>query len=178
MSLSKDGRRTSKTVHRLVCRAFHGEPGTLHNEAAHLDGDRTKNRASNLKWCSKVEKHSYKRFHGTHQAGERHPRAKLTEATAHLALQKLASGQTCQAVANSLGVSRSTIEDTRKRKKWRHILGPCGGISHPPAPKEQGNGQFGAKNHGFKLSEEEAAEIRRRTAAGESCTSFGSDLTM
>jgi hypothetical protein len=47
VSLSKEGRRTAKTVHRLVCRAFHGEPDMLHNEAAHLDGDRTNNHASN-----------------------------------------------------------------------------------------------------------------------------------
>ncbi len=176
VSLSKDGRRTAKTVHRLVCRAFHGEPGILHNEAAHLDGVRTNNHASNLKWCSKVENHSHKRFHGTHQAGERHPRAKLSEATAHVALQRLAAGQTCQEVANALSVSRSTIEDIRKRKKWRHIRGPAEAYLTPLHPRSTGNGQCGAKNHNSKLTEEQAAEIRRRSAVGESCTSLGQEF--
>lgn len=176
VSLSKDRKRTPKTVHRLVCRAFHGEPDILHKEAAHLDGNRTNNHASNLKWCSKVENHSHKRFHGTHQAGERHPRAKLTEATAHIALQRLASGQTCQEVADALSVSRSTIEDIRKRKKWRHIRGPAEAYVTPLHPRSTGNGQYGAKNHNSKLTEAQAAEIRRRTTAGESCTFLGKEF--
>ncbi len=176
VSLSKDGKRTAKTVHRLVCRAFHGEPNALQNEAAHLDGDRTNGRADNLKWCSKIENHSHKRFHGTHQSGERHPRAKLTEATARLALQKLACGETCRAIAEALGVSSSTIEDLRKRKKWRHIRGPAAAYVTPLHPRSTGNGQYGAKNHSAKLSEEQAAEIRRRTAAGETCTALGREF--
>ena len=173
VGLSKNGKRTTKTVHRLVCRAFHGEPNALQNEAAHLDGDRTNCRASNLKWCSKIENHSHKRFHGTHQAGERHPRAKLTEVTARLALEKLASGETCRAIAETLGVSASTIEDLRKGKKWRHVRGPDAAYANPLRPRSTGNGQGGAKNHNARLSEEQAAEIRRRTAAGESCTALG-----
>ncbi len=175
VSLSRDGRRTAKTVHRLVCRAFHGEPNALQNEAAHLDGNKTNNRASNLKWSSKVENHYHKRFHGTHQAGERHPRAKLTEATARLALSRLAEGDTCQAIADSLGVSRSTIEDIRKRKKWRHIKGPPDAYATPARPRSTGNGQYGSSNHAAKLTEEQAAEIRARTAAGEGCTTLGKE---
>lgn len=173
VALSREGKRTTKTVHRLVCRAFHGEPNGLQNEAAHLDGDRTNCNASNLQWCSKIENQSHKRFHGTHQAGERHPSAKLTEATARLALEKLALSETCRAIAEGLSVSASTIEDLRKGKKWRHIRGPAAAYANPLRPRSTGNGQVGAKNHNAKLSEEQAAEIRRRAAAGETCTALG-----
>lgn len=169
VSLSKDGKRTAKTVHRLVCRAFHGEPGPLLNEAAHLDGDRTNNRASNLKWCTKVENHSHKRFHGTLLSGERHPRAKLTEVKAREALNLLATGQTCQKIAGALGVSRSAIEDLRQQKRWRHIIGPLEAYRTPTHKRSTGNGQRGEENHAAKLTEDQAAEIRRRAAVGESC---------
>lgn len=176
VSLSKNGKRTARTVHRLVCRAFHGEPNPLQNEAAHLDGNRTNNRASNLKWSSKVENHFHKRFHGTHQAGERHPRAKLTEVTARAAISRLASGDTCQAIAEDLGVSRSTIEDIRKRKKWRHIHGPAEAYITGAHRRSTGNGQRGAENHRAKLTEADAAEIRARAAAGEPCPALAREF--
>lgn len=71
VQMNRKGRRRPYTVHRLVCRAFHGSGDPLHNEAGHLDGNRRNARADNLKWVSKVENHSHKRLHGTHQAGDK-----------------------------------------------------------------------------------------------------------
>lgn len=171
ISLASEGKRRTMTLHRLVCRAFHGEPTILHREAAHLDGSRTNARASNLKWVSKRENHFHKRLHGTHGAGEAHPRAKLTEVTVRLALEKLAEGWTCREVGLLFGVSTSAVEDLRKRKNWRHVQGPADAY----APRTTGSGQGGEKNHGAKLTQPLADEIRARGLAGETCRALAKE---
>lgn len=117
VQLSRAGSRKPHTTHRLVCRAFHGEqPNPLHNEVAHLDGDRTNARADNLSWVSKVENHAHKRVHGTHQSGEKHPRAKLKQ-------QDVAEIRTSTFTARDLavryGVSVHTISDIRRKRRWK-----------------------------------------------------------
>lgn len=172
VSLSKAGQRTTKTLHRLVCRAFHGEPGPLHREAAHLDGKKANCRASNLKWCSKVENHFHKRFHGTHGAGERHPKALLSEAAVRVILVRLANGETAKQIAPDFGVSAHTVDSIRLRKNWGHVKGP----SMAYAPRSSGHGQRGEGNHGAKLTETQATEIRARGRAGETCRALGQEF--
>lgn len=116
VALSRDGRRTSRTVHRLVCRAFHGEPFSIWNEAAHLDGDRANARADNLKWVNKVENHFHQRAHGTHMAGEKHPRAKLTQEEVN-AIRGSAGPR--GEIAARYGISKSTVTDIRTGRRWR-----------------------------------------------------------
>lgn len=41
VNLHHSGKRKACNVHRLVCRAFHGESRPPHREAAHLDGAQT-----------------------------------------------------------------------------------------------------------------------------------------
>lgn len=45
-----DGKRLWKPVHRLVCLAFHGEAPAENSMACHKDGNKDRNRASNLYW--------------------------------------------------------------------------------------------------------------------------------
>lgn len=116
VALSKDGRRTTKTVHRLVCRAFHGEPYLIWNEAAHLDGDRANPSADNLRWVNKVENHDHMRRHGTHPAGHRNGRSKLSPV--QVAAIRSATNR-YPALAERYGVSVSTIERIRAGKTYR-----------------------------------------------------------
>jgi hypothetical protein len=54
--LKADGRSVTRTVHRLVAEAFHGDKrNALHREVDHIDRDRTNARADNLRWVSKGE---------------------------------------------------------------------------------------------------------------------------
>jgi hypothetical protein len=118
VALSKDRFRTTKTVHRLVCRAFHGEPRAPHREAAHLDGVRTNCRADNLQWVGKVQNHFHMRAHGTHPAGERHGAAKLT--AAQVREIRSAHGWRINAeLGRKYGVNPSTIGSIRCGKTWR-----------------------------------------------------------
>jgi hypothetical protein len=119
VSLYKDGQRKGIAVHRLVALAFLPEgQNALHNEVAHLDGDRTNCRADNLKWVSKLENHSHRFIHGTNPAGSRHPQAKLTED----AVRDIRSRRnTSRELAAKYGVARRTVYDLWSGKGWRHV---------------------------------------------------------
>jgi hypothetical protein len=119
VALWRDQERTQMNLHRLVAETFHAaRRNPLHKEVAHLDGHRLNCKAENLKWVSKVENQSHKRLHGTHLAGERHPRAKLTiEAVREIR----ASPGARAALARRFGVSPYAIDDVRSGKSWRSV---------------------------------------------------------
>lgn len=120
VSLYKAGQRKGVAVHRLVAEHFVAGRNPLHKEVAHLDGQRANARADNLKWVSKVENHSHKRLHGTHQAGEAHPRARLTKAQA-LEIRRRATHCNATALGREFGVDERHIRDIRDGKRWRSV---------------------------------------------------------
>lgn len=63
--LSRHGRGGSVLVHRLVARAFHGQPAPG-MEVRHLDGDTANNQAANLRWGTSSENKLDAVRHGTH----------------------------------------------------------------------------------------------------------------
>lgn len=60
------GSKVKIGVHRLVALAFHGSPSHGRNEAAHLNGQSSDNRAENIVWASRSENEQHKRAHGTY----------------------------------------------------------------------------------------------------------------
>lgn len=58
--------RTKVKIHRLVCRAFHGEPPEGKPFALHRNGDSLDNRADNLYWGDFVDNVADALRHGTH----------------------------------------------------------------------------------------------------------------
>ena len=77
--LSKKNRQEFPRVHVLVAIAFHGQrPTGL--AAAHLDGDKKNNHASNLRWVTHAENESHKKLHGTMPTRDWHGRfVKITK---------------------------------------------------------------------------------------------------
>jgi hypothetical protein len=55
ITLSKGGKIKGYSIHRLVARAFLGEPPEGKPEVNHIDGNRADSRLQNLEWCD----HSY-----------------------------------------------------------------------------------------------------------------------
>jgi hypothetical protein len=51
VTLCKNGKSTSRTVHRLVAEAFLPNPGNL-PIVNHKDGNKQNNRLENLEWCT------------------------------------------------------------------------------------------------------------------------------
>lgn len=113
----EDGTCRLMSVARLVLIAFVGMPDKGY-EAAHLNGIRTDDRLLNLKWCSRLENHSHKRLHGTHQSGVKHPMAKLTD---RQVIEIRESTQSLTDLSKLYGVSIPTIHRIKSRKNWSHI---------------------------------------------------------
>jgi len=110
VSMCHQNIKVTKSVHRLICEAFHGPPPTAKHQVRHLDGDPKNNRPENLRWGSQVENWLDRKAHGRGCEGEKHPMAKLTNAeAAHLqwAIKKGLCSQ--HHAARMLGMSRGGI---------------------------------------------------------------------
>lgn len=110
-------------VHRLVCKAFHGQPPSPNHEVAHFNGVRTDNAAKNLRWATRKENAFDKRRHGTHRFafGEHAGRAVLTTEQVREIRRLLGDGQRQSALAERFGVARTTISAIGNSYNWRHI---------------------------------------------------------
>lgn len=111
VGLSDGPRKQRQSVHRMVLRAFVGEPKPG-EEGAHLDGRRTHNTLENLTWASRKVNHSHKALHGTQQRGERCGKSKLrahevAEIRARYMWRSKVQGSA--ALAREYGVTATTI---------------------------------------------------------------------
>ena len=113
-------------VHRLVLRAFVGEPEPG-QEGAHWNGNSADNRLANLRWASRDENERDKVAHGSAPRRERHPRARLTEAAiAEIRAAPKMYGYR-KALAARFGVSVHAIADVLGERSWRN------GTPKPPS---------------------------------------------
>jgi hypothetical protein len=118
-------------AHRLVYLMFVGplEEGKV---VCHIDGNAKNNYFSNLLQATQKENISHKREHGTWQAGENHPNAKLSNMQA-IAIKKLLNesfrgkdgrlghGQ-AKVIAKNIGVETSLVLSlSRKRSGYHNV---------------------------------------------------------
>jgi hypothetical protein len=111
-----------KPVHRLVCEAFNGPPPTKQHEAAHSCGKGHKGCVNprHLSWKTCSENHADKLRHGTHNRGERSPRAKLTPSQV-LEIRALQSTMSKCKLARLFGVSAAAVDDICRNRSWRDL---------------------------------------------------------
>ena len=119
--LYQGGQRRRFGVHQLVALAFLGPKPSPQHEVAHLDGQRLNNHVSNLAWLLHSENERHKDLHGTRLRGSQIGNAKLTEAQVVLIRQALAVGIRQCALAQTYGVSDSTVSLIARAKTWRHV---------------------------------------------------------
>ena len=111
ISMSHENVKVTRSVHRLICIAFHGEPPTPTAEVRHLDGDSGNNRPNNLHWGTATENWQDKRLHGRATVGEKHPAAKFTDAEREHIRWAISNGLCSQRhAARALGVAQSSIQ--------------------------------------------------------------------
>lgn len=127
VNVSIDGKAYSRTVHSMVCEAFHGRRPTPEHEAAHGNGVRDDNRSDNLRWATYDENREDMKLHGTWPVGEKHPRAGLTAEQVAAIREHCASvgaGRlriprgTRQKLAKQYGVSLHVIKDILGGRSW------------------------------------------------------------
>lgn len=135
-----NGRR-NQFSHRVVCEGRHGPPPTPKHHAAHSCGKGHLGCVNphHLEWKLPVENNADKTAHGTINRGVRNGVSKLTEAEA-LQIKALGGVETQQALADRFGVSRSTVSDIQRGRRWawlpqkenimeRQIIGAQGEIT-------------------------------------------------
>lgn len=130
VQLYRDGVRSpTRTVHRLVCEAFHGPAPSTAHQVAHADGNPMNNQAANLRWCTGKENAEDRRLHGRHPVGSASARAKLDETDIPLIRRLAGQGWRQRDIAKRFGVHQVTVWRVIHRKTFRHVAGPLVGVA-------------------------------------------------
>lgn len=118
--------RKYRTVryHRILCRAFHGEPASQKLVARHLDDNKLNNVITNLAWGTNKENHSDAVRNGLNvesvvRSGEDHFGAKLTQDQVNQIRLRRSKGERGCDLAKEFSVSTGTVSLIRNNKIWR-----------------------------------------------------------
>lgn len=120
--LSKEGKRETFRVHRLVAQTFIPNPDNL-EIVNHIDSNKTNNNISNLEWCSEMDNrlHARKIFNDT-AYGEECNLSKLTETQVKEIRTNGKMGMTNEQIGKLYNVSHETIRNVLNGNSWKHIL--------------------------------------------------------
>lgn len=120
LSNLQSGKRRTFCAHQLVCLAFHGERPARH-DTAHENGNRSDNRASNLRWATRQENRLDSVQHGTINRGERNGQARLSDADVMEMRRLRHSGVTARELATRYGVTARHVYDCLAgRRRGKH----------------------------------------------------------
>lgn len=103
-------------VHALVAEAFIG-PRPPDADVCHVDGRKTANAASNLRYDSRSGNLADRAEHGTGQTGERNPAAKLSDEQAIEIRRRRQAGERLALIAAAFGVRESTVSRIANAKR-------------------------------------------------------------
>ncbi len=106
----------STIASKVVCDSVHGLGDGL--ETAHSCGNPVCVNPSHLRPATSSENKADKKIHGTAMCGERHPRAKLTEADVR---EIRTSGKRQSVLAREFGVTDKAISNILHRVSWAHV---------------------------------------------------------
>lgn len=112
----QDGR--TRPVHAVMLELVAGPPPTPEHEAAHSCGVRACINPRHLRWATRSENQMDKLLHGTHNRGERHWGAKVTEAQVREILELLEQGVRQREAGRLYGISQSSISLIKRGKNW------------------------------------------------------------
>ena len=132
VGLSRHSKRVTHSVHRMVCRAFHGPPPSASHHACHNDGDKRNNRATNLRWATARENVQDNVRLGTVARGARNGGAVLTEEQTIAIRERYAAGaESIRKLAREHGVHAATISSIVHGKTWKTTGGPVTPVRRP-----------------------------------------------
>jgi predicted transcriptional regulator len=118
VSLQLEGRKFTKSIHRLVALAFHPNPNNL-PQVNHKDGVRTNNAAPNLEWCTGTDNILHAQALGLipiKKIKQPHEKPPVLRGLLPKALELHAQGLTRKAISQQLGFSEWTIYKYLKGK--------------------------------------------------------------
>ena len=114
--------RKTKKVHRLVAETFMPNPDNL-PQVNHIDGVKTNNNVSNLKWCTAAEnkQHAYTMSITVSLKGEEHHNSKLTDEQTKELIQMTLDGKSNEEIAGKFGLHSRYVSLIRHQKRQQHI---------------------------------------------------------
>jgi hypothetical protein len=128
ITLYKDGKTSSKAVHRLVAIAFIPNAKSK-PEVNHIDGDKLNNHINNLEWCTPSENAIHAYATGLKKprkaSGELNENAKLTRKEVIEIRNRYVKG--CKvngttALARDYGISKSQACRIVTNKMWKEVI--------------------------------------------------------
>ena len=114
------GNQGTQLAHRLVARAFLGEPLPGY-ECCHNDGNPENNHLNNLRWDTRKNNIADAKKHGTHNKGSVNGQAKLTEEDVIQIRRLRQQGALLSELASDFGVKQMAISSIVNRKTWKHV---------------------------------------------------------
>ncbi|UGO50839.1 HNH endonuclease [Bacillus phage vB_BanS_Sophrita] len=126
VSLSKEGKSKTFTVHRLVALHFlDNQDDKL--DVNHIDGNKENNHASNLEWVTRSENviHAHKSGLRPDNEGEKHHKSKLTEDDVRWIRNNYIpfdDNFNAKEIAKKFGVAYMTVYLIVTNKTWKHLL--------------------------------------------------------
>lgn len=117
VSLRVRGQTIERSVHSLVCRAFHGERPTGHT-VSHENGDDKDNRPWNLRWRTHSDNCRKKIEHQTDDSGTRNSRALFDEKQILKIRKWLSDGVTSRDISRRMGCDERVIGKIKRGERY------------------------------------------------------------
>lgn len=118
VSIWLGNRKLDGVVHNLVLQAFVGPMPKGMIGGGHLDGSRTNNCLSNLKWVTHQENMDHRRLHGTHPSGELNANAKLKNKDMGKIFEMARAGVPRRDIAKWFKINESAINRIISGTAW------------------------------------------------------------
>ena len=124
VKLCTRGAASTKLVHRLVALVF--VPSVEgHLEVDHIDGVKTNNAVSNLRWSTRSKNMRAAADMGllkyNDNRGSKNGMSRLTEADIPAIRARIATGEFLKHIAVDYGVTREAISSVKHRKNWGSV---------------------------------------------------------
>ena len=119
VQLVYDGKRRSRTIHRIMMESFSPDGAAQGFEVNHIDGNKTNNLLENLEWTTRSGnmKHAY--MNGLRcDVGEKNGRSILTRKQAN-EIRSMKGKKTQRLLAEEFGVSIPTISAIWTGRNWQ-----------------------------------------------------------
>jgi hypothetical protein len=156
-SLERSGERKRPPVHRVVLETFVG-PRPPGQQCRHLDGDKTNNKLSNLKWGSPKENTDDKHRHGTQERG-------LTDEEVLDLRARRRSGESYASIQKDYPLHINTLVGAATGKVYAHLPKETEVAVRAKAPAVKPNAllirQLAMERHSY-------TEIAKRTGSSRS----------
>jgi len=127
LALSRDGKSTNVSIHRLVAEAFLGRAPSSEHQVNHKNGNKADNRVENLDWvtCSENHRHAYGVLgrKGIGPVGEASGSSKLTRKQVKEIRRLYVMGEYSQRYLGEMfKISRTAIGRIVRRECWQHVM--------------------------------------------------------